>query len=270
MSQLKVEQLFLYPVKSLHGVPLEAMTLDDFGPAGDRRWMVVDADGRFMTQREQPLMARVHAALGHEGLELTIPGQSAPIRVRTGDRRRNVLVWRDWVRAEVAEAEASAALSEWLGQPVELAYMPESTVRPVDHHYVTSGQRVSFADGFPLLITHVASLESLSERIGEPVDMRRFRPNIVVSGGDPFAEDRWASLSGQGVTLTPVKPCSRCLMTTVDPDEGVRADDLQPLRELGRFRRTANGVMFGVNAVHSGPGQIRVGDIFDVEFSEDH
>lgn len=268
MAQLKVEQLYYYPVKSLHGVALDAMTLDAFGPAGDRRWMIVDEEGRFVTQREQSRLAQVNAALTSSGLEIGIPG-SEPERVFAGEETRRVLVWRDWVKAQIAAPGPSEKLSEWLGTPVSLVYMPESTLRAVDNKYVSDERRVSFADGFPFLVTHVASLNMLSERIGQSVDMRRFRPNIVVSGGEPFDEDRWASLSKGGLRLRLVKPCTRCVMTTVHPDEGVRSSDLQPLRELGRFRRTEKGVVFGMNAVHDALGEIRVGDYFDVDYLED-
>ncbi|TBW59182.1 MOSC domain-containing protein [Marinobacter halodurans] len=267
---MTVEQLFYYPVKSLHGVEVDAVTLDDFGPAGDRRWMLVDEDGRFVTQREQPRLAQVHAALRDGVLTLSIPGQEAPVPVMAGEDERRVLVWRDWVKARLAKPGPAELLSDWLGLRVALAYMPESSIRPVDRNYVSEERRVSFVDGFPFLITHTASLAALSERIGEPVDMRRFRPNIVVSGGDAFDEDGWAALHRDGLSLDLVKPCSRCLMTTVHPDEGVRSDSLQPLRELGRFRRTPDGVLFGVNAVHSGPATIRVGDTFEVALREDH
>lgn len=269
MAQLTVEQLFYYPVKSLHGVEVDAVTLDDFGPAGDRRWMLVDEEGRFITQREQPQLALVHSALQHGVLTLSIPGQETPVPVTASERERRVLVWRDWVKAQLAEPGPAELLSDWLGVRVELAYMPESSVRPVDRNYVPEDRRVSFADGFPFLITHTASLAALSQRIGESVDMRRFRPNIVVSGGDAFDEDRWVRLHRDDFTLDLVKPCSRCLMTTVHPDDGVRSDNLQPLRELGRFRRTPDGVLFGVNAVHSGPATLRVGDTFDIAFRED-
>lgn len=267
MAQLKVEQLYYYPVKSLHGVALDAMTLDAFGPAGDRRWMIVDKEGRFVTQREQSRLAQVNGVLTLSGLEISIPG-SEPEPVVAGDETRRVLIWRDWVKAQVAEPGPSEKLSEWLGMQVELVYMPESTLRPVDNKYVMDERRVSFADGFPFLVTHIASLDALSERIGQPVDMRRFRPNIVVSGGEAFEEDRWASLSQGDLRLRLVKPCTRCVMTTVHPDQGVRSEDLQPLRELGRFRRTDKGVVFGVNAVHDALGEIRIGDRFEVDYLE--
>lgn len=267
MGQLKVEQLYYYPVKSLHGVALDKMTLDAFGPAGDRRWMIVDEEGRFVTQREQARLAQVNAALTTSGLELSIPG-AEPETVVAGDETRRVLIWRDWVKAQIASPGPSEKLSEWLGMPVKLVYMPESTLRPVDSNYVNEERRVSFADGFPFLVTHIASLEALSERIGQPVDMRRFRPNVVVSGGEAFEEDRWAALSRDDLRLRLVKPCTRCVMTTVHPDQGLRSEDLQPLRELGRFRRTDKGVVFGVNAVHDALGEIRVGDCFDVDYVE--
>ncbi|WP_165855023.1 MOSC domain-containing protein [Marinobacter sp. JSM 1782161] len=270
MAKVKVEQLFYYPVKSLRGVSLTSMTLDDFGPAGDRRWMLVDPEGCFVTQREQPRLALIQADLHDGRLVLTLPGEADPVAVEPSDTEQRVRVWRDWVKARFAAGDASERLSRWLDTPVSLVYMPDSSLRPVDHNYSLAERRVSFADGFPFLVTHTASLQALSARAGQDFDMRRFRPNIVVSGGDAFAEDQWRALTIDGLRLDLVKPCSRCVMTTVDPDKGEKAADLQPLRELGRFRRTPDGVMFGVNGIHSGTGGIRVGDWFDVELKEEH
>jgi hypothetical protein len=265
MSGLTVEQLYFYPIKSLHGVPLSVMALDDFGAAGDRRWMIVDQHGQFVTQREKPQLARVAASLDGSSLQITLPGQHA-IPVLPGARRRIVTIWRDQVEALSAQPGPDEALSDWLGESVALVYMAENTVRPVDPAFAGNGHRVSFADGFPFLVTHQASLNELSCRVGRDLDMRRFRPNIVVSGGGAFDEDHWTFLkSASGVRLKLVKHCARCVMTTVDPDTGKKSTDRQPLRELGQFRRTQQGVLFGMNAIHTNGQLIRVGDRFDVE-----
>lgn len=138
--------------------------------------------------------------------------------------------------------------------------MPEETFRRVDASRVTEYRRVSFADGFPFLITNLASLEELNSRLDSAIDMRRFRPNIVVEGAGAWDEDNWTSARIGETAFTLVKPCSRCVMTTVDPDQGVKSVDLQPLRMLGTYRRTSDGVIFGMNAIHESDGTIRVGD----------
>lgn len=262
MPALTVEQLYFYPVKSLHGVSLSTMAFDDFGATGDRRWMFVDQQGRFITQREKPELARVRASLDNQGLQITLPDQQA-LSVVAGTKKREVTVWRDQVEAFSALPGPAEAMSEWLGEPVDLVYMADNTVRQVDRDYADAGRRVSFADGFPLLITHQASLEDLSQRVGRDLDMRRFRPNIVVSGGEAFDEDHWQTLSSApDVSLRLVKPSARCVMTTVDPDSGEKTADRQPLRELGQYRRSSLGVLFGVNAICTSGQRINVGDRF--------
>ncbi|MGP4842551.1 MOSC domain-containing protein [Marinobacter sp. 1Y8] len=269
MAFLTVEQLFYYPVKSLRGIEVDTLDLTDSGPLNDRRWMIVDSDGKFVTQREQPRLAQVSAQLTASGLQLCLPANppsldQSVVDVDLGSQSIDVTVWRDTVRAIVATPESSDALSRFLGLPVRLVFMPQDVAREADTRYTEPGRRVGFADGFPFLITHQASLAALSERIGGDIEMRRFRPNIVVSGGEAFDEDRWKTLTRDGLTLSLVKPCSRCIMTTVDPWSGIKSDDRQPLRELGAFRRTDAGVIFGMNAVHDGAGPINVGDQFEI------
>ncbi|MAA63914.1 MAG: MOSC domain-containing protein [Alteromonadaceae bacterium] len=269
MALLTVEQLYYYPVKSLRGIAVDSLDLSDFGPLNDRRWMIVDSDGKFVTQREQPRLAQVSAQLTSSGLQLCFPAippslDETIVAVEFGSQSLAVTVWKDTVRAIVAKPASSEALSRFLGLQVQLVYMPQDVVREADTRFTEPGRRVGFADGFPFLVTHQASLDALSRRIGSDIEMRRFRPNIVVSGGEAFAEDRWRTLTREGLTLTLVKPCSRCIMTTVDPWLGVKSDDRQPLRELGSFRRTDAGVIFGMNAVHDGAGPIKVGDQFEI------
>lgn len=258
---MKIQSLFIYPVKSLRGIAVDTMRLDDFGPEADRRWMLVDSDNCFVTQRTHPALANIDLEVSGSGeLLITVPG-CAPEVLRTGGVERRVRVWRDWVMAVEAEQGASQCVSGYLGQEVRFVYMPESTFRRVDTQRVAEERRVGFADGFPFLIATEASLLDLNGRLEQAVDIRRFRPNIVVSGAEPWQEDQWTGLRIGELPFRVVKPCSRCVMTTVDPDTGVKAGDLEPLRTLGHFRRTPDGVMFGVNAVHNGePGQIAVGD----------
>jgi hypothetical protein len=138
--------------------------------------------------------------------------------------------------------------------------MTDGDYRRGDPDWVPAYRRVSFADGFPFLVTNTASLEDLNARLERPVEMRRFRPNLVISGATPWDEDNWTTLTAGDVSISLVKPCSRCILTTVDPDTGVRSSDGQPLRALASFRKTADGVMFGVNGVHNTRGVLSVGD----------
>lgn len=256
---MQVDSLFLYPVKSLAGIPVNRLVLDERGPAADRRWMIIDADGCFVTQRERPELARVSTSLESGQVSIGIPGfGNQPLRVSTD--QRNVRVWQDWVRALRAEPGPAQRLSEFCGQPLDLVYMPDESRRLADARYAGAGKPIGFADGFPFLIVNRASLDELNSRLENPVDIRRFRPNIVISGAQAWEEDQWPGIIAGMVAFNLVKPCSRCLITTVDPDTGLRNTDLQPLRTLGSYRREPDGVMFGINAVHQGSGPVTVGD----------
>lgn len=256
---MNVHSLWIYPVKSLAGIAVEEFVLDEFGPTGDRRWMIIDEDRHFVTQRNHPELARIRVSLHDGDVEVHIPEQGR-FTLRASDESLRALVWRDWVQALVGQAEASEALSRYCGRRLQFVYMAEESFRRVDAARVEDLRRVSFADGFPLLITNLASLEELNGRLDSPVEMRRFRPNVVVEGAEPWAEDRWRRLVAGSAVFDLVKPCSRCVMTTVDPDAGVKDASAQPLRTLSSYRRTEDGVIFGMNAIHESAGQVRVGD----------
>ncbi|GGY66578.1 MOSC domain-containing protein [Marinobacter zhanjiangensis] len=258
---MKIKALYYYPVKSLAGVATTELSLDRFGPVGDRRWMLVDQENRFVTQRKNPSLVRIRPRLNDEGLCLDIPGQGR-VKVRASNDSETVTVWRDQVDGVLmASPEASEAVSVFLGKPVTLVYMPDSVTRPVRQQSLQAVHPVSFADGFPLLVTSQASLEDLNQRLPWSADMRRFRPNVVVEGAAmPWEEDRWQTLALGDVPVRLVKPCSRCVMTTVDPDSGERSPDGNPLKTLSGFRRTEDGVIFGANGVHLETGTLRVED----------
>jgi len=265
MDPLRVTGLFSYPVKSCGVVAHEVLEMDDRGPLWDRRWMVVDADGRFLTQREHPRLALVRPVIGEEGLVLDVSG-TALIGV-PHDRARNavvrVQVWDDECEAWDEGDAAAAALSVHLGTAVRLVRMTDEWARPVDPDYSPRPARTGFADAFPLLVASEASLAELNRRLAErdrpPVPMSRFRPNVVLAGAEPFAEDGWRTLVVGGVTLDLVKPCARCATTTVDQASGSVPDPTEPLATLAGFRRSGGKVLFGQNAVHRAPGRLEVG-----------
>lgn len=256
---MKVHSLFIYPVKSLAGLAVERMSFDDFGPVGDRRWMVVDEQGQFVTQRTHPRLALVKTALVDGEVTINVPGPGT-FPLVAGKQRRSVGVWRDRAEAVDELGPASAALSDFLAEPLYFVYMPGDSFRRVDEQRVPEQRRVSFADGFPLLVTSTASLEDLNSRLTTPVEMRRFRPNIVVEGAAAWSEDGWRCLEMGGQQVRLVKPCSRCVLTTVNPDTGQASPDREPLRTLGGFRRTPGGVIFGMNGIHLGDQPVAVGD----------
>lgn len=265
---MKITRLFRYPVKSLRGLEVDYLELDDFGPRGDRRWMIVDAKGRFVTQRKYPQLVKVDVSETADGLTVQIP-EAGSHRLEVGAESKQVIVWRDQVEAVSDRGTASAALSQWLGEPVDFVFMPDSSFRRIDPTYVADSRRVSFADGFPFLVINQASLDQLSEWVGRTMDVRRFRPGILLSGTSAFAEDDWRAIRIGELIIDLVKPCERCVMTTVDPDQGVKDPAGEPLKTLRSRRQGESGALFGVNGVHRQAARIQVGDeVMPVSVSE--
>ncbi|GIV59161.1 MAG: molybdenum cofactor biosynthesis protein [Rhodothermaceae bacterium] len=261
---LQVSALFVYPIKSTRGRALRQATVEPCGLADDRRWMLVDAGGTAVTQREAPRLAFVEALPEPDGLRVVIPGRD-PCFVPRPPReaaRVTVRIWGDRVPAAPAPGDVHAAFSAFLGQPVRLVHLPGDVVRPVDPAYAVGADRVSFADGFPLLLASEASLAELNRRLPDPLPMDRFRPNLVVAGGRPFEEDTWKKIRAGEVTFHVVKPCARCVVTTIDQQTGLRGKE--PLRTLATFRRREGKVLFGQNLIPEGPGVVRVGDRVEV------
>ncbi len=263
-QRVRVSGLWIYPVKSCAGIALESMEIGERGPLYDREWMVVDSRGRFVTQRSHPEMALIRPALDGERMVLAAPGREPleiPLEQRPGEAVE-VEVWRDRCRGISAGPEAAAWFSGLLGETVRLVRMPPEEIRPVDPRFARPGDRVGFADGYPLHLISRASLDDLNGRLQKPVGMDRFRPNLEVSGCEPFAEDTWGRLEIAGQGFRVAKPCARCVITTVDQATGRRGEE--PLRTLATYRRFGNKVLFGQNVIHEGPGVVRVGDAVDI------
>jgi len=259
---MKLSELYIYPVKSLGGIALERWRLDAFGLYLDRRWMVVDREGSFLTQRQYPQMAlvRPELAAGGTGLLLRHP-QLGAFEVPKADPRApriTVTVWNDRVEAVPVGEEADRWLSEAIGVDCRLVWFPDDGERQVDLRYARRGERTAFSDGFPLLLISRASLDDLNRRLAQPLPMRRFRPNLVVSGSEPYAEDRWQRIVIGAIPMRMVKPCSRCVITTVDPETGRRTGQ-EPLATLATYRRRGNKVYFGQNLIHEAEGELAVG-----------
>jgi uncharacterized protein YcbX len=256
---MHVSAIFLYPVKSCRGMAVKQAEVVERGLACDRRWMLVDSEGTFLTQRELPQLALVTTELAGETLRLGAPGVepiSVPLCISAG-RRVSIRVWR--FRGEALEHEPAAAwLSSVVGRPTRLVYMPDDVRRPVSPERARPGDVVSFADGYPLLLVGQASLDELNTRLEAPVGVERFRPNLVVAGATPHAEDSWLRLAVGSVPCRVAKLCDRCAVVNVDPGSGER--EKEPLRTLTTYRKHGEKVMFGVNLVHEGRGSISVGD----------
>ncbi|MFH8974656.1 MOSC domain-containing protein [Streptomyces sp. NPDC017890] len=269
MGNARLQSIHVHPVKATRSLPLREAVVEPWGLAGDRRWMLIDDGGRVVTQRQQPRLALAAAELmPGGGVRLSAPGREPlTVPVPHGPGTVVVQIFRDKVEALPAADEAAHAwCSAFLGVDVRLVYLDDpATRRPVDPRYALPGETVSFADGFPLLLTTTASLDALNSLIAEgehpdegPLPMNRFRPNVVVSGTGPWAEDGWSRIIVGEVAFRVVKPCGRCVVTTTD--QGTAGRGREPLHSLGRHRRVDGKLVFGQNLVPAGRGTVRVGD----------
>jgi uncharacterized protein YcbX len=260
---MRLSALYRYPLKSAIAEPLTASAVDPLGLCGDRRWMLVDeASGRFLTQRNDTRMSQLSALYaGDGGLILNAPGHTTLAVPRPGPDQdlRGVTIWGDSFRVPDAGESAAAWTSEFIGKSTRLVYVPEHRTRTFKSGLGLSGDRVAFADGFPLLLIGEASLQDLSGKVGRPLEMLRFRPNLVIEGGEAFAEDDWRRIRIGGVDFRHISACARCILTTADPRTGERSADREPLMTLARYRKREGGVMFGQNLVADGAGHLEIG-----------
>jgi len=253
--------LFVYPVKGARGIALDAAQIEPRGIAGDRRYMIVDTDGVFVTQREEGRLAQLTPSFDADGaLRLAMDGVGE-VRAphQPAQALRSVRVWSDHVDARDLGPEPARFLSEALGRPLSLVYMEDAYVRAVQPAYAEPGDRVGFADAFPFLLTGEASLADLNAKLGsDPVPMARFRPNLVVTGGAAFAEDGWSRIALGGLPFEVRKPCTRCVVITRDQRTGESVGK-EPLRTLSRYRTWQNKPIFGQNLLVRGSGTLRLG-----------
>jgi len=259
--------IHIYPLKSGAPLALQSATVETRGLARDRRWMVIDADGKFLTGREYARLTLIHALPNADGsLHLDAPATSG-LRVPVPDARGERIataVWGSPVSPLLADETTNAWLSKFLGRPVRLVHMDGECARAVDAKYARAGDEVSLADGFPLLLISQAALDLLNSKLAAPVPMLRFRPNLVVAGTEAHAEDGWKRIRVGEVEFDVVKPCVRCVFTTVDFERGERDPSGEPLRTLIGYRRGEKGVTFGQNLIPRGRGVVRVGDTVSV------
>ncbi len=274
-----LSEINIYPIKSLRGITLQTAEIDDRGLRNDRRWMLVDENDRFVTQRELPKMALIDVALDREVLTVSCSGfGSQPIDLTPADAvSRVVTIFDSTVEAEFYDDAVNAWFSDVLGTKLRLVRMPKSSRRSVNEKYrVRESDIVSFADGYPFLLIGQASLDDLNERIAEkadegvrvPLPMKRFRPNFVVKGSEPYDEDRWKEFRIGENTFYGAKPSARCVITTVDPATGVMAPK-EPLTTIASYRggilNGKRGAFFGQNLIaEAAEGTVSVGDQIEV------
>ena len=257
---LRLSALTIYPIKAAAGIPLAESEVDRFGLRYDRRWMVVDDTGEFLSQRSHPRLALVVPSIVNGNLLVDAPGMPTlklPLHPSSSVTTR-VAVWDDVCSATWVGEHAATWFSEFLDCPCSLVHMADDVVRPADPTRAPEGSSVSFADGFPFLLISEESLADLNRRLAQPLPMNRFRPNLVVAGGAPYAEDGWTDFEIAGVRLRVVKPCGRCVVTTTDQATGERGKE--PLRTLATYRKRDGEVFFGQNVVHENQGRLSRGD----------
>ena len=258
-TQIQVSALYYYPVKSCRGIALPEAQIDQQGICRDRRLMIVDPNGRFLTQRGHPRVALVEALIEDTWLTLKAPDMPAlTIQFWTAGQEIDVTLWGDQCKAVDQGKHAALWLSKYVGVPCRLVHIPDGYVRQVDQRYALNPEdQVGFADGFPFLLISQASLDDLNSRLVEQVPMERFRPNIVVTGCQPFAEDTWKRIRIGEIEFNLVKPCARCVVTLIDQKTGIQYKE--PLRTLATYRHfPGKGVLFGQNLTHNNVGTIRV------------
>jgi uncharacterized protein len=257
--------LMVYPLKSGAGIERDVCEVEARGLQGDRRWMLVDEHMTFVTGRQLPALVQVRATLIEGGLLLSAPGMpDLPVRDPDGSRRVATRVWGDPVDTADAGDAAADWFSSYLKRPLRLLHADAQMQRPVDPGYAQTGDQVAFADGYPALLLSRAAADELSQRAGRALGWRRFRPNLLVDGVPAHAEDRWRRIRIGTVEFDLVKPCTRCVFTTINPDTGVAEPDGEPLSTLKSYRRGSAGITFGQNLIARSAGRIRCGDRVEV------
>jgi uncharacterized protein YcbX len=265
--------LYRYPVKSCRRDELTHAEVEPWGLAGDRRWMIVDDQGSMLSAREHPRMLLVSAHLDGGGLRLATPGMAdLTVKAPDGSGLTRVRIWDTPVDASPAAPEAHMWFSTVLGVPAQLVYLDDPTRRRTDPEFGQAGDRVSFADGYPLLLASTESLEALNAAIAEgpraaegPLPMTRFRPNLVVSGAPAWAEDGWRRMRIGNVTFRVVKGCDRCVLTMIDPETAAKTKE--PIATLSRIRRWDGATWFAMNLIPDAPrpsDSVRVGDPVEI------
>jgi uncharacterized protein YcbX len=265
---MRVASLHLYPIKGCRGHSVSRLEFDRAGVVGDRRLMLVDENGRFVSQREVAALATVDPLLDGPMLALrTSGGDSFSHELPNDGAMRDVRIWGD----SVVAMDQGDAVAEWFSdvmkKPLRLVSWTEQTRRLVDARYSPRDDaETTFNDAYPALLVTEASLSDLNARLAQPVPMARFRPTIVVSGGEPWGEDDWRVIEVGAMTFDAVKPCARCVVTTTDQASGMRHPEQEPLRTLATFRTIRGlGAIFGQNLVHRGVGAVAVGDRVEID-----
>lgn len=255
-----LSDIFIYPVKSLSGIRVENWEVVQTGLKYDRQFMLIDEHGQFLSQRRLPKMALIQTRLTESELILSAENFAdlhLPLEPEGGEIIKST-VWKDCCDGLHVSNEADAWLCEVLQTTCQLVYLPEQTKRGVDLQYAAQTDRVAFSDGFPFLIVSENSLNSLNSQLENPVEMARFRPNLVISGCEAYAEDTWREIKIGNIEFRLPKPCSRCSVPAINPKTAEVGKE--PLTTLNRLRKVNGKIYFGQNALHNQLGALKIGD----------
>ena len=261
---LQVSDLFIYPIKSLGGISVSKALVTDRGFQYDRRWMLVDQQNAFLTQRKLPQMALLQTEISAESFNVyhKKSGERIAIPFEPTGKTVSVQVWSDRCKGIVVDDKVNEWFSEMIGETCQLVYMPGTTKRRVDGRYALQNDITSFSDGYPFMVIGQASLNDLNARIEDKLPVNRFRPNIVFAHGAPYEEDTWEQCVINGIKFYGVKLCARCVITTINQDNLNKGKE--PLTTLATYRMKNNKIYFGQNLLHHGEGFIHVGDQVEV------
>jgi uncharacterized protein YcbX len=263
MAGFRLSEIWIYPIKSLGGIRLKSAKVFEKGLEFDRRWMLIDSDNNFMTQRIFPKMALFKWSMNHGQWSINYKTDSIAFQLNHSTSNNSSpsiksVIWDDQVEVCEVNNDYSNWFSNHLEMECKLVSFPEKNSRLVDERYQINHEHVSLADAYPLLLIGEQSLADLNTKLDEPVPMNRFRPNLVFSGGKPFEEDKWRNFSVGKNKFAAVKPCARCVLTTVNQDTAEKG--IEPLATLSQYRKQDNKVLFGQNIIAIDHGEIHEGD----------
>lgn len=250
--------IYIYPVKSLAGIRVSSWPVNEKGLLHDRKWMLIDSNNQFLSQRRVPKMVLIKTELTENQLILSTES-SGSISLDLSPKNGSEIIstiWSDQCLSKTISKQADQWLSDFLGIECKLVYQPDEVVRSVDPDYAKQGDKVNFSDGFPFLITSEASLDSLNQAMGLELPMQRFRPNLVISQCKSYAEDSWREIAINNISFRLPKPCSRCSVPTIDTETA--ETNKEPLTTLSRLRKWNNQVYFGQNALHNDSGELSI------------
>jgi uncharacterized protein YcbX len=262
-----LSDMFIYPVKSLAGIRVSEWEVVETGLKYDRQWMLIDEDGQFLSQRRLPKMALIQTQLTDSELILSAPN-FVDFHLSLESKGGAIIqstVWKDCCDAQHVSKEVDAWFSKVLEIPCQLVYLPTETKRGVDLNYANAADRVAFSDGFPFLIVSENSLNALNAELENPIEMARFRPNLVISGCEAYAEDFWREIQIGDIVFRLPKPCSRCSVPGINPHTAEVTKE--PLTTLSRLRKWQNKIYFGQNALHNSVGMLKIGDNVGIKLS---